>query len=109
MRARPRASPKRLAERESHVIGDRPPTSEAASPSFFSERPHELILQGLDQVRHHTALAGLYESLDRHTGDELNVAEPGDLVFRHGDAGRIIVLAGALIRRGVGRNPRDGT
>src|SRR5438105_13990112 len=107
-RASPRASPKRRAKRESHVIGNRPLAGKATKPSFFPECPHELILQGLDQVRHHRALAGLDESLDWHARDEFDVTEPGDFIFRHGDAGGVIVLAGALICRGISGNAGNG-
>src|SRR6185312_11273525 len=70
-------------------------------------RPHELVLQGLDQIRHHAAFAGLNESLDRHAWDELDLAEPRDLAFRHGNTGVVVRLTGALVGRGVGGNARD--
>src|SRR4029079_18371762 len=108
MRASTRASPKIRALRESHVIGDRPSVGEEASSSFFPERPHELILQGLGQIGQNRTLAGLDESLDRHAGNELHIAEPCDFTFRHGDAGRVIALTRALVRRGVGGYPGDG-
>src|SRR5262245_56621535 len=107
MSARPRASPKRRPMRESHVIGDRPPAGETTRRSFFPECPHELILQGLDQVGHHGALAGLHESLDWHAWNELDIAEPGNFTFRHADASGVVILPGALIGCGVGGNPRN--
>src|SRR5438105_15477976 len=83
-RASPRASPKRRAKRESHLIGNRPLAGKATKPSFLPECPHELILQGLDQVRHHRALAGLDQRLDWHARDEFDVSAPGARIFRHG-------------------------
>src|SRR5579872_5147030 len=35
-------------------------------PSLLAERAHQLIAQGLDQVRQQRALAGLHEGLHRH-------------------------------------------
>src|SRR6187402_2783127 len=106
-RASPRAKPNRRANRASHFIENRLQPGEATPRSFLPERPHELILQGLDQVRHHAALAGLNEGFDRHAGDELDLAEPRDLAFRHGNTGVVVRLTSALVGRGVGGNARD--
>src|SRR6185312_10383492 len=105
--ASPRAKPNRRANRASHFIENRLQPGEATPRSFLPERPHELVLQGLDQIRHHAALAGLNESLDRHAWDELDLAEPRDLAFRHGNTGVVVRLTGALVGRGVGGNARD--
>jgi hypothetical protein len=80
IRASARASPNFCAVRESHFIGDRPSAGEAARSSFFPERPHELILQGLGQIGHDRTLAGLDEGLDRHAGYQLDVAEARDRI-----------------------------
>src|SRR6185437_8760593 len=107
-RASPRAKPNRRANRASHVIKNRLQPDEATPRSFLPERPHELILQGLDQIRHHAALTGLNEGFDRHAGDELDIAEPRDLAFRHGNTGVVVGLARALVGRGIGCYARDG-
>src|SRR6476661_7790911 len=83
MTANPRASPKRRAQRESHVIGNHPPAGKARSRSFFPEGPHELILQGLNQIRHHRAFPGLNEGLNRHSRDKFDIAKPPNLALRH--------------------------
>ena len=79
----------------------------APSPSLLPEHPHQLIVQRLDQIGNHRPVAGLHEGLDRHARHQLDLAELGHLVGRHGDPDGVIGLPGALIGRGVGRDAGD--
>src|SRR5215831_8217714 len=74
---------------------------------FLPECPLKLVVQRLDQVRDHRAIAGLNEGLDRHAGRQLHLPEFRDLLGRHRDANEIIALSGALVGRGVGTDPND--
>jgi hypothetical protein len=47
---------------------------------FFAERSHELVVQGLEQIGQHRALAGLDIGLDRHARRQLDVAKPLQLI-----------------------------
>src|SRR5882762_5453683 len=43
--------------------------------SLLAERAHQLVAQGLHQVGHHGAVAGLHEGFHRHARNDLDVAE----------------------------------
>src|SRR6266446_9834651 len=77
------------------------------APLPLAERAHQLVVQRLDQVGQHGAVAGLHEGFDRHAGDQLDVAKTRDLVGRHRDTDRVIALPGALVGRDVGRDAGD--
>src|SRR5262245_37308938 len=53
-------------------------TNPSSSPA--AERTHKLIAQRLHEIGQHRALAGLHEGFHRHAGDQLDLAEAGDLV-----------------------------
>src|SRR5258708_8822639 len=63
--------------------------------SPLAERAHQLVVQRLDQVGEHGAVAGLHEGFDRHAGYQLDVAETGDFCHRQRNADRVIALPGA--------------
>src|SRR6266702_1999224 len=75
--------------------------------SLLSEGPHELVVQRLHQVGEHRAVAGLDEGFRRHAGDQLGVAELGDLFRGHRHADGVVALPGALIGGDVGRDAGD--
>jgi hypothetical protein len=74
---------------------------------LFPERTLQLVVQRLDQVGKHGAIAGLNEGFDRHARRQLYLAELCDLLRRHRNANKIVALSGALIGRGVSTDPDD--
>src|SRR6202035_3719851 len=75
---------------------------------FFSERPHQLVAQRLDQVGHQRAVAGLDEGFDRHARRQLDRAEAPDLLGVDGNAHKVEANAGALVDIGIGGDALDG-
>jgi hypothetical protein len=63
-------------------------------PKRLIERAQQLIGDGLEQITHHRAAAGLQENLDRHAGNKLQAAEPPALTRRKRDPY-------SVVRRGI--------
>src|SRR5262245_17143497 len=59
--------------------------------SPLPERTYDLILQRFDEIREDGAVIGLHEGLDRHSGNEPDIAQTGDLLG--GDADSCGVIA----------------
>src|SRR5262245_64962048 len=64
-------------------------------------------MKRLDQVGKHGSLTRLHKSFHGHAGDQLDLAEPSDLIRCRRDSDRVVALAGALIGRGIRRDPAD--
>src|SRR5262245_30095377 len=94
-----RVRPKLRAQRASVLM--------CVGSSLLAERSHELILEGLHQIRQHRSVAGLHECFDRHARQQLYVAETLELLRWHGDPDGVIALASALIGRGIGGDARN--
>ena len=73
----------------------------AVGPSL-AKRAIDLIGEGLHQIRHYGPIAGLYEGLDRHAGDEFDGTKSGDLVGRQCHPVRVVALVRALLGADVG-------
>src|SRR5690606_28661788 len=64
--------------------------------------------QWLDKVVENTPVDGSHEGLDRHAGHQLYIVRQAiELVLRDADADAVVVLAGYLILREVGRDGGD--
>src|SRR4029077_1862237 len=81
----------------------------AACPTgalFLPEGVHQLIVQGLDQIREHRPFAGLDEGFDWHSRRQLDVAEVSHFIGTYRYAYQEIVLAGPLVAAGICRDTR---
>ena len=82
-----------------------------STASSFAKSTHNLIVQGLDEMRYNLAFSSLDERLDRHSRDQPDVAETGNLIFLGGDPNGVVARAAlpiSLLRRYVRRDPADG-
>jgi hypothetical protein len=59
--------------------------SAAGEPLFLPESPHQLIVQGLNQIGQHGAFAGLDKGFYRHSRRQSHVTEMLDFVSAHRD------------------------
>ena len=76
----------------------------AARTLFLSERVSNLIRERFRQKRHHGSRRRLYECLNGHSGDQLQVSQPRDLAGGYSDPKRIVTRSGLLIFTHVGGN-----
>src|SRR5258705_8383271 len=66
--------------------------------------PHQLIRDGLDQIRDRGALAGLDEGFNRHAGNQLEAGEAGNLMVRERDPDGVEAHSGLLILGDIRRD-----
>jgi hypothetical protein len=79
----------------------------ARSTSLFAERSDDLIVDWPDEIGNHSSGGGLNESLNRHSGDELETCETGDLAIRDGNPDGVVSRAALLILAHVCRDPAE--
>src|SRR5262252_2477392 len=76
-------------------------------PSALSlaERLDDLVAQWLRQIGQHGAGFGLDERIDRHSGQQLETVQAGDLLGRRGDVDEVVGRAALHVLDDVARDP----
>src|SRR5215213_5472214 len=91
-----------LGKRELPKLHTRVRFPSPAPTLFFAERSHHLVMQGPDQIGHHTARLRLDECFHRHSSHKLYAAETLDLLIRKSNADSIEAGIGLLVHDNVG-------